>query len=140
MKIGSGVDMNLNMVEVLKAVGYSENGVAGQKTRLAKLALGLTEAKDIFMFNKEEVLTMLDVVMKSKSEKAKEAGKIFDKIGKDDIEEAWIAEYVKAETVANAKTGGANKRKGSLGDLREFVEANALEEKFREFMTAKYGD
>lgn len=131
----------MNMVEILKSVGYSATGVAGQKTRLAKAGLGLgDEAKDVFMFEKNEVLTMLDVIMKSKSDKAVKAGQIFDAIGKDQLEDAWTTEYVKEATAGSTKkAGGASGRKGSLQDLREFVEANALEEKFKEFMVSKYG-
>ena len=105
----------LNMVEILKSVGYSATGVAGQKTRLAKTGLGLgDEAKDVFMFEKNEVLTMLDVVMKSKSDKAVTAGQIFDKIGKDELEEAWTTEYVKESTGGSTKkAGGASGRKSS---------------------------
>ncbi|MGL5575208.1 MAG: hypothetical protein ACRDCW_06640 [Sarcina sp.] len=131
----------INMVEVLKSVGYSATGVAGQKTRLAKAGLGLgDEAKDVFMFNKEEALTMLSVITKSKSDKAVIAGQIFDKIGKDQMEEAWLTEYTKEATAGSTKkSGGASTRKGSLQDLREFIETAELEEKFKEFMVSKYG-
>ncbi|MGL5970379.1 MAG: hypothetical protein ACRCZL_00030 [Cetobacterium sp.] len=135
----------INLVNVLKAVGYSATAVKGQKTRLAKLALGLDGdiAKSTFMFEKGEVLEVLNVVMKSKSDKAEEATKVFDKISKGEYTEDWTEEYSEltsgGKEKSASKKNGASGRKGTNEDRKSFIESKGLDAEFRAWMEQTYG-
>lgn len=130
----------INLVNVLKTVGYSATAVKGQKTRLVKIALGLEgdAAKETFMYDKAEVLAVLDTIMKSKSDKADKATEAFDKVSAEKFEAEWLEEYVEVKAEATP-TKKASAKKGTLADYKEFAIETGLRAEFEKFMVAKYG-
>lgn len=133
---------NVNLVKVLESVGYSPVSVKGQKTKLVKSALGLEaeEAKNTFMFTQGEVIQVLGIVMKSKSDKATAAAEIFDKISKDKFEPQWLEAYAEADKTTAVKSKSNAPKKGKLEDYKEFAIAMGMREQFVKFMTEKYGE
>lgn len=134
-------DGTINLVNVLISVGYSPVSVKGQKTKLVKAGLGLDaeEAKETFLFTKDETLQVLGQIMKSKSEKAVKATEIFDLMSKDKFEPDWTAEYTAPVSASGAKKSGAAK-KGTLADYKEFAIASGYREAFVKFMIEKHGE
>jgi hypothetical protein len=133
----------INLVQVLVEVGYSEVSVKGQKTKLVKATLGYTgEQAKAVMFNKQEVLTVLNKVGSGKTspERASKALALFDLVSAEQYKPEWLEEPAQGQSTTAAAKKTTKPRKGTVQDLREFVAALDKTEDFQAWLQAKYSE